>query len=77
MYYKNAKIGKLHSKIFFRTIEPKKLRLHERFLIYLTSSLFKSWSLGVGWGHNKENHSTCVYIEKRSFSEPAAQFQSN
>jgi hypothetical protein len=42
------------------------------------SSLYKSWSLEVGIGHNRETTFTCVYIEKKSSTpEPAGQFQSN
>jgi hypothetical protein len=36
------------------------------------SSLFKSWSPGVGWGHNKENH----FYWKKSSPGPVDQFQS-
>jgi hypothetical protein len=37
------------------------------FCYIVNSELFTSWSPGVGWGHNRENHiyMNCVYIKKK------------
>jgi hypothetical protein len=31
----------------------------------VNSSLYKSWPSGFRRGHSRENHITCVYIEKK------------
>jgi hypothetical protein len=42
------------------------------------SRLFKSWSLVIGRGHNREHHIfMCLYIFLKSSPELADQFQSN
>jgi hypothetical protein len=41
------------------------------------SNLYKSWSLKVGRGFNRENHTYMCLYSKKSSPEPAGQFQSN
>jgi hypothetical protein len=73
---KNAKMGRVHLKIFFsRITEPE--YLHESFLIQCTFKFLEIMVSGGQGGHNRETIFTYVYIEKKSSSEPAGQLQSN
>jgi hypothetical protein len=58
-----TRIGHIYMKVFRYNID---------------STVFKSWSPGVGRGHNRENHiHLCLYRKNKSSPEPARPFQSN
>jgi hypothetical protein len=55
-------------KIFFsRTTEPKELIYIEAFLYNVNSRFFKSWSPGVGRGHNKVKPYLHEFILRKIF----------
>jgi hypothetical protein len=62
-----------HKKLLLKN---HKLRFTQKppYIVQIQLNLYKSWSLGVGWGHNGD---AFIFFKKLKSSEPAGQYQSN
>jgi hypothetical protein len=77
--HRNANEGWDHLKIFFlKNHSARRAHIYRKAFWYIVdSSLFKSWSLGIGRGNNRVKNIHICFSRKNLFKKPLTQKTSN